>query len=171
LARRLGTEIARNKHTLVYGGGSTGLMGAAADAALGAGGRVEGVILDTFIEHDVHHRGLSELLVVDNMRDRKAGLDEAADAFVALPGGYGTLEELAEILSFRKLGFHRRPVVLLDCEIPGNGSFWRPWRQLLETAVAAGFEDSDRLDYFEITDNPERAISLCEAGAGSPQKP
>ena len=108
LARALGTEIARRGHTLVYGGGRTGLMGAVADAALAAGGRVEGVILDRFIVDDVHHRELDVLVTVDDMRARKAGLDERADAFVALPGGYGTLEELAEILSLRKLGLHRR---------------------------------------------------------------
>ena len=161
LAAQLGREIARRDHTLVYGGGRTGLMGAVADAALGAGGRVEGVILDAFIEHDVHHRGLSELVVVTDMRERKAGLDRPADAFVALPGGYGTFEELAEILSFRKLRLHERPVVLLDP--PGESSFWRPWKQLLENAVAAGFEKTDRLGYFEITDDPARAVGLCEA--------
>ncbi len=144
----------------MYGGGRTGLMGAAADAALAKGGRVEGVILDTFIERDVHHRGLSELLVVDDMRDRKAGLDRLGDAFIALPGGYGTFEELAEILSFRKLALHGRPIALLDC--PGRKSFWEPWRQLVENAVAAGFEKAERLAYFGVTDDPTSAVAFCE---------
>jgi uncharacterized protein (TIGR00730 family) len=106
-ARALGQEIARRGHVLIYGGGRTGLMGAVADAALAAGGAVRGVILREFIEQDVHHLGIDELYTVDDMRARKAGLDERADAFVALPGGYGTLEELTEILSFRKLALRR----------------------------------------------------------------
>ncbi len=157
LAASLGKEIASRGHTLIYGGGNCGLMGAAADAALEAGGRVEGVILRAFLEHDVQHDGLHELRIVDDMRSRKAGLDAPADAFVALPGGYGTLEELAEILSFRKLGFHDRPVVLLDRE-----DFWKPWGALLRNAVRAGFEKPERLDFFRITDRAVQAVDWCE---------
>ena len=93
---------------MLYGGGRTGLMGSAADAALAAGGVVEGVILDAFVGMDVHHRGLHRLDEVGDMRSRKRALEEGADAFIALPGGLGTLEELTEVLSFRKLGFHER---------------------------------------------------------------
>ena len=131
---------------LVYGGGRTGLMGSVADAALAAGGVVHGVILREFIEMDVHHTGIAELHAVADMRSRKAGLDERADCFVALPGGLGTLEELAEILSFRKLGHHRRKMVLLSSE-----RFWDPLVALLERAIADGLERPEIRDYLRLT--------------------
>jgi len=157
-ARALGAEIARRGHTLIYGGGRTGLMGALADAALAAGGRVEGVILREFIEQDVHHLGVEELYAVDDMRARKAGLDRRADAFVALPGGYGTLEELTEILSFRKLRLHHRRLVLLDTR-----GYWAGLLQQIDRAVREGFDDAEVLDYFRVTDDPAAAVDLCEA--------
>lgn len=159
-ARALGAEIARREHVLVYGGGRTGLMGALADAALAGGGAVRGVILREFIEQDVHHRGV-EMHTVDDMRSRKAGLDVRAHAFVALPGGFGTLEELAEILSFRKLGHHHRPIVLLDVE-----GFWTPLLDFVERAIADGFEKPARRAYLSRTSDPAEAVRLCEAGVG-----
>ncbi|MDJ0849236.1 MAG: TIGR00730 family Rossman fold protein [Myxococcota bacterium] len=161
-ARALGAEIARRGHLLVYGGGRTGLMGAVADAAIDAGGRVHGVILREFIEQDVHHLGLEELYTVEDMRLRKAGLDERADAFVTLPGGFGTFEEMAEILSFRKLGLHHRPLVLLNTR-----GFFDPWVRLVENAVEAGFEKPERLGYLALTDDPVEALDLCERERGS----
>jgi uncharacterized protein (TIGR00730 family) len=141
----------------VYGGGRTGLMGAVADGALSAGGRVHGVILRRFIEEDVHHLGV-EMFEVDDMRARKAGLDERADAFVALPGGLGTLEELAEALSFRKLGLHHRPVVLLNAD-----GYWDPLLAWFERAVADGFEKPVAPAWWAVAETPERAVALCEA--------
>jgi hypothetical protein len=158
-AHALGAEIARRGHLLVYGGGRTGLMGELADAALAAGGAVVGVILREFIEQDVHHLSLAELYAVDDMRSRKAGLDERADAFVALPGGLGTFEELTEILSFRKLGLHHRPVVLLDV-----AGFWEPFLALFENAVAAGFEKPLRRHDFSVAADAKQAVDLCERG-------
>jgi uncharacterized protein (TIGR00730 family) len=160
-ARALGDALARRGHVMVYGGGRTGLMGHVADAALAAGGRVHGVILDAFVRADVHHGGLHELHQVDNMRARKQGLDERADAFVALPGGLGTLEELAEILSFRKLGFHARPLVLLD-----TAGFWAPLVAQLELAIAEGFDRDEVRGYFAVTRDPDQAVRLCEAEPG-----
>jgi uncharacterized protein (TIGR00730 family) len=156
-ARALGAEIARRSHVLVYGGGRTGLMGDLADAALAEGGVVRGVILREFIDQDVHHPGLAEMETVDDMRSRKAGLDARADAFVALPGGFGTLEELAEILSFRKLGHHHRPIVLLDVD-----GFWEPLLAFVERAIADGFERPERRAYLSVTTDPARAVLLCE---------
>jgi len=156
-ARRLGTELGHRGHRLVYGGGRTGLMGAVADAALAAGGAVEGVILREFIEQDVHHLGLHELTAVDDMRARKAGLDSRADAFVALPGGYGTLEELTEVLSFRKLERHHRVLVLLD-----TAGFFEGLLAQIARAVAEGFDDPGALDYLCVTSDPLAAIDLCE---------
>ena len=162
-ARDLGAEIARRGHTLIYGGGRTGLMGAVADAALADGGRVLGVILREFIEQDVHHLGIDQLYAVDDMRSRKAGLDERADAFVALPGGYGTLEELTEVLSFRKLGLHHRAVVLLN-----TAGFFDPLLAQIERAVEEGFEAPAALGYFCVTDDPSGAVDLCEASVLRP---
>jgi uncharacterized protein (TIGR00730 family) len=155
-ARQLGQEIARRGHVLVYGGGRTGLMGVLADAALAESGVVQGVILREFIEQDVHHPGVS-MATVDDMRSRKAGLDERAHAFIALPGGFGTLEELAEILSFRKLGHHHRPLVLLNVE-----GFYDPLLAWVERAVADGFEKAERRAYLSVTSDPIRAVLLCE---------
>jgi hypothetical protein len=159
-ARNLGDALARRGHVLVYGGGRTGLMGVVADAALAAGGQVHGVILEAFIEAGVHHEGIHELFRVDDMRARKRGLDERADAFVALPGGLGTLEELAEILSFRKLGFHQRPLVLLDTD-----GYWAPLCAQLEHAIDRGFDRPAIRSYFAVTRDPEHAVLLCEAAA------
>jgi len=158
-ARALGAEIARRGHELVYGGGRTGSMGALADGALAAGGFVRGVILKRFIDEDVHHLGV-EMFSVEDMRSRKAGLDERADAFVALPGGLGTFEELTEVLSFRKLELHHRPVVLLDV-----GGFWEPLLALFERAIADGFERPDHRRYWSVAASPAEAVAFCEAGA------
>ncbi len=162
-ARILGSEIARRGHLLVYGGGRTGLMGALADGALAAGGEVSGVILREFIERDVHHLGV-EMYAVDDMRSRKAGLDERADAFVALPGGFGTLEELAEILSFRKLELHHRPTVIVN-----YAGFYDPLLDQFERALAAGFESEGLRRLFAVTGDPVEAVALCEReAAGAP---
>jgi len=155
-ARALGREIARRGHVLVYGGGRTGLMGALADGALEEGGTVQGVILREFIEQDVHHTAVP-MEAVDDMRSRKAGLDARAHAFVALPGGFGTLEELSEILSFRKLGHHHRPLVLLNAD-----GFYDPLLDWVERAIADGFEKPERRAYLSVTADPARAVVLCE---------
>ncbi len=161
-ARRLGSAIARAGHVLVFGGGRTGLMGAVADGALAAGGSVQAVILRDFIERDVHHRGVEDLDAVGDMRSRKAGLDERADAFIALPGGYGTLEEVSEILSFRKLGLHARPVILLNAQ-----GFFGPLIAQIDRAIADGYDGPEARGFFEVTDDPERAVRLCEGAPGA----
>jgi uncharacterized protein (TIGR00730 family) len=158
-AHRVGTALARRGHVVIYGGGRTGLMGAVADGALEAGGSVHGVILDRFVERDVHHRGIHALHQVDDMRKRKQGLDERAEAFIALPGGLGTLEELAEILSFRKLRFHQRRLVLLN-----TGGFYDPLVAQLERFVGEGFDREESRDYFAVTEDPDQAVILCERG-------
>jgi len=157
-AREVGSEIARRGHTLIYGGGRTGLMGVVADAALAEKGTVHGVILREFIEQDVHHLGIDELYTVDDMRSRKAGLDERADAFVALPGGFGTFEELTEILSFRKLALHHRILVLLN-----TAGFYDPLIALIERAISEGFDGPGARDYFRVTDDPAAVVDLCES--------
>ena len=166
-AKTLGAEIARRGHVLVYGGAQIGLMGAVADAALGGGGSVRGVILQDFIDRgDVHHPDV-EMESVDDMRARKAGLDVGADAFVTLPGGLGTLEELTEILSFRQLGFHHRPVVLLN-----TAGFFDPLLEQIERAIDAGFIRDEHRSLLAVTDDPAAAIDLCEEAtpAAAPSK-
>lgn len=113
-AEAVATEIARRGMTLVYGGGHVGLMGAAADAALAAGGQVVGVIPADIADREIEHRGLSELLVVDSMHERKMAMLKRADGMIALPGGLGTMEELFEVWTWNQLGFHQKPVGLLN---------------------------------------------------------
>jgi uncharacterized protein (TIGR00730 family) len=132
-ARETGELIARNGITLVYGGAQVGLMGAVANAALAAGGRVIGVTPRGLWADGVDHPGLSELVVVDSMHDRKRRMFELADAFVALPGGLGTLEELAEIATWSQLGLHRKPIATLDI----NG-YWADLHAFFRTSAEAG---------------------------------
>lgn len=113
-AEAVGRECARRGLGLVYGGGSVGLMGVAADAALAAGGEVIGVIPRRLIELEKEHRGLTRLIEVETMHERKRLMMDHADAFLALPGGYGTLEELFEAVAWLQLGYHRKPVGLLN---------------------------------------------------------
>lgn len=115
-ARELGALLARRGVGLVYGGASVGLMGAVADAALAAGGEVIGVIPQSLVDREVAHAGLPQLRVVRSMHERKAMMADLADGFVALPGGFGTLEELCEIFTWLLLGHHEKPVGLLDVE-------------------------------------------------------
>jgi hypothetical protein len=130
----LGRSLARAGHGLVYGGGRVGLMGAVADAALEAGGEVIGAIPRALLEREVGHRGLSELIVVETMHQRKLAMAERADAFVALPGGIGTLEELFEMWSWRQLGYHDKPVALLNV-----AGYYDPFLAFMRSGVAAGF--------------------------------
>jgi uncharacterized protein (TIGR00730 family) len=130
----LGSELARREITLVYGGASVGLMGAIADAVLQGGGEAIGVIPRALMEREIAHLRLSELRVVDSMHARKALMGELSDAFVALPGGLGTLEELFEVATWRQLGLHAKPVGLLNVR-----GYYDRLDALLDHAVAEGF--------------------------------
>ncbi len=139
-------------------------MGTVADAALVEGASVRGVILREFIEQDVHHLGLDDLYAVDDMRARKAGLDERAEGFVALPGGLGTLEELTEILSFRKLALHHRLVVLLNVR-----GFFDPLIAQIDRGVRDHLDGPEVRDFLWLTEDPAAAVRRLEAEAGSPK--
>jgi len=115
-ARELGTQLARRDCSVVYGGGHVGMMGALADGALAAGGRVIGVIPEHLMRPEVAHQGLTELLVVDSMHTRKRIMASRSDAFVVLPGGYGTFEEMFEMVTWRQLELHAKPVGLVNVE-------------------------------------------------------
>lgn len=133
-ARALGRELVERGLELVYGGGSVGLMGTVADAALAAGAPVTGVIPQVLQIRELAHKGLTTLHVVGSMHERKALMAELSDGFIALPGGMGTLEELSEVLTWSQLGLHRRPVGLLDV-----GGYYRPLIEFFDQAVTAGF--------------------------------
>jgi hypothetical protein len=137
MAAALGRTLAARGVTLVYGGGALGLMGEMARAALAAGGEVVGVIPSFLKELEVAQEGLSELIVVDSLHRRKAVMFEKADAVLALPGGLGTVDELVEILSWRNLRLHDRPVWLL------GEDFWAPFLSLLAHLADAGFAGPD----------------------------
>ncbi|WP_256817199.1 LOG family protein [Pseudomonas putida] len=130
----LGQAIARRGLTLVYGGGAVGLMGVVADAAMAAGGEVVGIIPQSLLDAEVGHKGLTRLEVVDGMHARKARMAELSDAFIALPGGLGTLEELFEVWTWGQLGYHAKPLGLLDV----NG-FYDKLGGLLDHIVEEGF--------------------------------
>ena len=133
-ARDFGGALVERGHELVYGGGNVGLMGVLADAVLARGGKVIGVIPEALVAKEVAHRGLTELRVVASMHERKAVMAELADAFIALPGGLGTLEELAEVVSWAQLELHTKPIGLLEV-----GDYWTLLLAWLDMAVAEGF--------------------------------
>jgi uncharacterized protein (TIGR00730 family) len=133
-AQSAGRAIARRGWGLVYGGASVGLMGAVADAALGAGGEVQGVIPESMVQRELAHVGLTRLHVVDSMHTRKALMHSLSNAFLALPGGFGTLDETFEAITWAQLGLHAKPVGLLDVD-----GFYQPLARWIERAVADGF--------------------------------
>jgi len=158
LAARVGRIIGERGHDFVYGGGGTSVMGAAEAAARAAGARTTGVIPRALLELELPPEGISELLVTDEMRERKALMDERADAFVVLPGGLGTLEELFEIWVARTIGLHTKPLAVLDSL--GHYAGLRTW---LERLVDTGFARSLIFDTIHWTDDPEDAIDFLES--------
>lgn len=152
VARALGEGIAAHGWLLVYGGANVGLMGEVADAALDAGGRVEGIILDTFAR--VAHQRLHVLDTVGDMRSRKAALAHRGDAFVTLPGGFGTLEELSEILVERQLRFHAKPLILVNVD-----GFWDPLLALVERQIEARLVKPAYRDLLTVVPDAEGALA------------
>src|SRR6266852_4007302 len=133
-ARELGEALARAGIELVFGGGRVGLMGVLADSVLAAGGRVVGIIPQRLRDAELAHPGAGELVIVGSMHDRKRVMAERADAFAILPGGIGTLDETFEILTWRQLGLHDKPIFLVDV-----AGYWQPLRDLLDHLAAHGF--------------------------------
>jgi uncharacterized protein (TIGR00730 family) len=134
VAGEVGQAIARRGWGVVYGGASVGLMGAVADAALGAGGEVTGVIPESMVAREIAHPGLSALHVTASMHERKAQMQVLSQAFLALPGGFGTLDETFEAITWAQLRIHAKPVGLLDVD-----GFWQPLLRWIDRAVADGF--------------------------------
>ncbi|WIM67843.1 TIGR00730 family Rossman fold protein [Corynebacterium breve] len=148
-ARAMGTALARSGLTLVYGGGNVGLMGEVADACLDAGGEVHGVIPKQLVDKEMAHPRVT-LHVVDTMAQRKTKMEELADAFVAMPGGMGTMEELTEVLTMQQLGHISAPVALLDVR-----GFWNPWCEMMDTMVSRGFLNGKYANAMIISEEPE----------------
>lgn len=154
-ARSMGKSLANRRVGLVYGGGNVGLMGAVADAALKEGGEVIGVIPEALVDRELAHRAVSELIVVRSMHERKAKMAALSDAFVAMPGGYGTFEEFCEIITWAQLGLHRKPCALLNVE-----GYYDPLLTLFDRAVIEGFVyPSNRRLVIQETD-PDRLLDL-----------
>jgi len=163
LAQQLGTDIGQRGWQLVYGGGRAGLMGAVADATLAAGGKVVGVIPQSLMTLEVGHASLTELHVVQTMHQRKQMMAERSRAFIAMPGGIGTFEELFEVWTWRHLGYHDRPIGLLDAE-----GYWAPMLQFLRHSVAEGFMGDDQMAMLHSDDHVERLLDTLAAQAGDP---
>jgi uncharacterized protein (TIGR00730 family) len=153
----LGALIADRGIHLIYGGGRVGLMGALADAALARGGRVTGVIPVGLFSREVGHRGLTTLREVGSMHERKQLMYDLANAFIALPGGLGTLEELAEVSTWSQLGLHRKPLVLLDVD-----DFWAPLVAQLDRMVATGLLKHANRDLIQLSSTSAQALAILE---------
>lgn len=153
-ARQIGSILAKQGHTLVYGGGNIGLMGIAANACLEGGGKVVGVIPDFLMKREVGHSGLTELIVADSMHQRKKKMADLADVFIALPGGWGTLDELAEILTWRQLGLIHQPIGLLNLD-----SFFSPLVDQMKRMADKGFLSHSNLEFLVVKDSSEKLLT------------
>jgi uncharacterized protein (TIGR00730 family) len=158
LASDLGELLAREKITLVYGGGGVGLMGVLANAALKAGGKAVGVIPRFLLEREAGHPALTETVIVKNMHERKLQMFDRSDAIVVLPGGLGTLEEFFEVLSWRTLGLHAKPIVIVDL-----GGYWQPLAALLRSCVEGGFAERSHLDVVAFIDTLDQLMPTLAA--------
>jgi uncharacterized protein (TIGR00730 family) len=164
-AAALATDLAGAGVGIVYGGGHVGLMGVVADAALAAGGEVVGVIPQHLVDDELAHPGLPRLDVVTSMHERKARMAELADAFVALPGAAGTLEELFEAWTWGMLGLHAKPVVLLDVD-----GFWQPLLSQLRRMADDGYLEQRRLDALGVVTDAAGLLSFVEGYRHPPRK-
>ena len=159
-ARELGRLIAQQQATLVYGGGRVGLMGALADAAIAAGGHVVGVIPQALMQREVGHAGLAEQHVVQTMHERKHLMATRADAFIALPGGIGTLEELYEMWSWQQLGYHDKPVALLNVD-----GYYDALLEFTRVSHERGFISDAQFSALMVDDEPERLLARVRDAA------
>jgi uncharacterized protein (TIGR00730 family) len=157
-AQMFGRGLAERGVRVVYGGGSVGLMGVVADAALGAGGRVTGVIPRFLVSDEVAHAGVSEMLVVNSMHERKHRMFELADAFVALPGGFGTLDEVLEMITWRQLGRHTKPIIFVSVD-----GFFEPLLEHFHAARRLGFVPEGLDELYRVVHSVEEALDLIDA--------
>ncbi len=156
-ARDLGRLLAERHIRLIYGGARIGLMGTLADAALAAGGEVVGIIPGHLDKTELGHRGATELIVVDSMHERKYMMFEQSDAFAILPGGLGTLDETFEMLTWRKLGLHDKPIILVDI-----AGYWRPLLGLIDHVIIQGFAAPTDRDLYKVVTTVEELVAAVE---------
>jgi uncharacterized protein (TIGR00730 family) len=156
-AQRLGELLADRGIGLVFGGGCIGLMGAIADAALSKGGEVIGVIPQSLVRREIGHPGVTKLHVVETMHQRKALMADLSDAFIALPGGYGTLEEICEAITWSQLGIQQKPCGLLNIE-----GYWDGLMALLDHAVNEGFVRKENSQLVLVAKTPERLLERLQ---------
>lgn len=160
-ARELGRLLGERRYGLVYGGASVGVMGVVADASLAAGGEVIGVLPEVLVQAEVAHRNLTRLELVGSMHERKARMVALSDAFLALPGGFGTLDELFEVLTWAQLGIHSRPIGLLN-----TGGYFDHLLRFLESAEREGFVSAPDLRRLRVFEAPVQALEMLFAGSG-----
>jgi hypothetical protein len=158
-ARALGALIAAAGLTLVYGGASAGLMGTVADAALAAGAEVIGVLPTVLMRKEIAHPRLTRLEMVETMHQRKARQVELADAFLVLPGGYGTMDEMVEVVTWAQLGMHTKPCILINTE-----GYWDGLLAFLDTAVAAGFVKAKNRGLVKVAASAKEAVGMVVVG-------
>jgi uncharacterized protein (TIGR00730 family) len=156
-ARALGRAIAESGRVLIYGGAKLGLMGATADAALAAGGKVIGVLPRSLVGKEIAHEGLTELRIVETMHERKATMADLAEAVVAMPGGLGTLEELFEMWTWGQLGLHRKPLALF-----GEGAFFAPLLEFLDSLVEQRFLWPEHRRMLIVESDASRLLAALE---------
>jgi uncharacterized protein (TIGR00730 family) len=153
-ALAMGAVLASRKIGLVYGGGNVGLMGVVADAVLAGGGEVIGVIPQSLADREIAHSGVTDLRIVDSMHTRKALMADLSDAFIAMPGGFGTFEEIFEAVTWTQLGVHRKPCGLLNV-----GGFYTPLALFIDQAVSEGFIKPVHRESIVVDDDPERLVN------------
>jgi len=156
-ARDLGHLLARNDITLIFGGGMTGIMGILADAVLDAGGRAVGIIPDSMNVPKVVHEGITETIVTLDMHTRKAKMVAVSDAFIALPGGFGTLDELFETLTLSQLGYEPKPIGILNV-----AGYYNPLVELIDHAIQAGFVKPQYRDVFTVQETPSDLLTAMQ---------
>jgi uncharacterized protein (TIGR00730 family) len=152
-AARLGQLLASQGHNLIYGGGNIGLMGILADSVMAHGGQVTGVIPGFLMDREVGHTNITTLEIVSSMHERKKRMADLAEAFVAMPGGWGTLEELAEILTWRQLGLIAHPIGILNIN-----NFFTPLLQQMQRMAKEGFLKNDNMNLLKVAETPEKLL-------------
>lgn len=155
-AKELGRQMVQSGHSLVYGGGSVGLMGELARSIMAKGGYTLGVIPHKLKAMELAYKGASQMIFTENMRVRKSVMQDNAEAFIALPGGYGTLEEVLEMITLRKLGYHQKPIIFLN-----TAGFYDQFLEFLQFTIHKGFAAADKL--FAVARTPEQALSILES--------
>lgn len=158
MARELGHTLATNDIELVYGGGKVGLMGIVADAVLEKGGRVIGIIPQKLMDQEQGHTGIQDLRIVNDMHERKATMATLADAFIALPGGFGTLEELFEVLTWSQIGYHTKPIAILDVD-----DYYLHLSKFIDHALTTGLIKMQYGQLFQVARTAENALKICQA--------